>query len=269
MSISNEKEVYQHLSEGLPFTLRGSEYAEKWALDAKRTSFSYSGDGTTIDSKNRLKLYFDTHKVGRGIWKWIHYFDIYQRHFSKFVGREVHVLEIGIYSGGSLHMWEEYFGLNCHIYGVDIEQACKAYEGDRTKIFIGDQADREFWKGFKKQVPKVDIVIDDGGHKPEQQLITLEEMLSHLRPGGVYLCEDVHGNFNNFCSFVHGLASHNNSVINNSVDKEKGNVCTPSPFQEAIHSIHFYPYAIVIERNSNPIKQFIAPKHGTEWQPFL
>ena len=44
------------------------------------------------------------------VWKWKHYCDVYHRHFSKFVGREVHVLEVGIYSGGSLQMWREYFG---------------------------------------------------------------------------------------------------------------------------------------------------------------
>jgi hypothetical protein len=58
------------------------------------------------------------------------------------------------------------------------------------KIFIGDEEDRKFWRRFKAEVPAVDIVIDDGGHQTQQQVVTLEELLPHLRPGGVYICED-------------------------------------------------------------------------------
>lgn len=87
----------------------------------------------------------------------------------------------------------DYFGDGCRVHGVDIQQACKAYEDSHTSIHIGDQADRGFWKRFRGAVPTVDVLIDDGGHHPEQQKVTLEEMLQHLRPGGVYICEDVHG----------------------------------------------------------------------------
>ena len=74
-------------------------------------------------SVNPLWEYFKNHKDGHGIWKWEHYFDIYHRHFAQFVGQKVNVLEIGIYSGGSLEMWRSYFGEESHIYGVDIEEA--------------------------------------------------------------------------------------------------------------------------------------------------
>jgi hypothetical protein len=48
-----------------------------------------------------FEVIFGSRKTGRGIWKWIHYFDIYHHHFSKYIGRDVCVLEIGVYSGGS------------------------------------------------------------------------------------------------------------------------------------------------------------------------
>ena len=79
-------------------------------------------------TSNPLEQFFNSHTEGPGIWKWRHYFEIYHKHFSKFVGKEVHVLEIGVYSGGSLAMWKHYFGPQSKIYGVDIEPACKAYE---------------------------------------------------------------------------------------------------------------------------------------------
>ena len=87
-------------------------------------------------------------------------------------------------------MWRDFFGDRCQIYGVDIEPACRQYENTHTRVFIGDQADREFWHQLRRDVPRLDIVIDDGGHRAEQQVVTLEETLPYLSPGGVYLCED-------------------------------------------------------------------------------
>jgi hypothetical protein len=117
-------------------------------------------------------------------------------------------LEIGVYSGGSLDIWRNYFGPKAIIYGVDIAPDCRTYENDGIKIFIGDQADRSFWREFRRGVPTLDIVIDDGGHQPEQQIASLEELLPFLRPGGVYFCEDVHGMYNEFASYVLAWATN-------------------------------------------------------------
>ncbi|MEP6730464.1 MAG: class I SAM-dependent methyltransferase [bacterium] len=224
--------------------------------------------GATVPGRttNPLKSFFDARTTGRGIWKWEHYFDIYHRHFAKFVGRDVHLVEIGIYSGGSLEMWADYLGPRATIYGVDIEEACRAYEGGQLRVHIGDQADREFWRKFRQSVPQLDVVVDDGGHTPKQQIVTLEELLPYLRPGGVYLGEDVHGIHHELAAYAAGLVSHFNAA-----EQKAGELlaATPTAFQKAVYSIHFYPYVLVIERTDAPVEQFSAPKHGTEWQPFL
>jgi len=61
-------------------------------------------------------------------------------------------------------------------------------------------------KIFESKFLTWDIVIDDGGHRPEQQIVTLEELLPHIRPGGVFLCEDVHDEFNKFMFYINGLS---------------------------------------------------------------
>jgi hypothetical protein len=224
------------------------------------------------DLPNPLRTYFDSHSEGPGIWKWNHYFDIYHRHFSRLRGRDVRVLEIGIYSGGSLGMWTDYFGPRCQVYGVDIEPACKTYESDSVKVFIGDQADRDFWKRFKKEVGSIDIVIDDGGHLPEQQIVTFEELLPHIQPGGIYLCEDLHGTLNTFASYIGGFAMNLNASDqqeNNMDNNERRFAFSTTPLQSAVRSVHFYPYVTVIERTDAPVSELVAPKHGTQWQPFL
>jgi hypothetical protein len=106
-----------------------------------------------VNLANPLWQYFQANREGPGIWKWVHYFDIYQRYLGKFVGTDAHVVEIGVYSGGSLPMWRHYLGPMVRITGIDIEPACKTYERDGTHIVIGDQEDRQFWKRFRDEAP--------------------------------------------------------------------------------------------------------------------
>jgi hypothetical protein len=242
----------------------------KWRFQSQWPASNLSEDGQ--DLPNPLRAYFDSHREGPGIWKWNHYFDIYHQHFSRLRGRNVRVLEIGIYSGGSLGMWMDYFGPGCQVFGVDIEPACKVYEGDSVKVFIGDQADRDFWKRFKQEVDPVDIVIDDGGHLPAQQIVTFEELLPHIQPSGVYLCEDLHGTLNAFASYMCGFAGNLNACDrqeDNRNDDERRLVCGTNSLQSAVRSVHFYPFVTVVERTEAPISELVAPKHGTQWQPFL
>jgi hypothetical protein len=257
----------------LTSTFRSYQYSDNYDETGRFTSVNQNSsiDGQekkALTTENPLRSYFDSRKEGRGIWKWIHYFDIYDHHLHKFKGKKVNILEIGVYSGGSLEMWKEYFGENCYIYGVDIVDSCKVYENGWTKIFIGDQADRQFWKGFKREIPFIDIIIDDGGHSPEQQIVTLEEMLPHLAPGGVYICEDVHGK-NWFSYYIAGLAHKLNFLEDIELNDKPLLASNSTQFQSKIHSIHQYPYLTVIEKNLKSVERFIAPKHGTEWQPFL
>src|ERR1700730_4580674 len=131
-----------------------------WRYHCDWSEHNGTGSLSSNDQTNSLLRYFNEHNEGRGIWKWMHYFAIYDRHFARFQGKEVHVLEIGVYSGGSLDMWQAYFGPHCKIYGVDIEDGCKVYENKSVRVFIGDQADRNFWKRVKQEIPVLDIVID-------------------------------------------------------------------------------------------------------------
>lgn len=245
----------------LPFRSRGIRFG-------RAQTFSESKPPEESEpARNPLTAYFESNKTGRGIFKWTHYFGIYHRHLSRFVGRNAHLLEIGIYSGGSLEMWREYLGEQAHICGVDIEEACRAYENANTSIYIGDQENRDLWRRIKQTEPIVDIVIDDGGHLPEQQIATLEEMLPHIRPGGVYICEDIHGEFNRFAAYVQGLCNNLNTAhLIQHQNRELSVV--PSAFQTQIHSVHLYPYVVVIEKHAAPLRELAARRHGSEWQPF-
>jgi hypothetical protein len=247
----------------IPLILDGSDFAKAW-----QTSELPSSDdrGSEQRESSRLKSYFNSHLEGRGITKWTHYFDIYELHLRKFVGNEVHIVEVGVFSGGSMDMWHSYFGRHCTVYGIDIREECKAYENERTRIFIGDQGDKNFWKSFLEKVPRIDVVIDDGSHLPEHQIITLEELLPMLRPGGVYICEDVHGSHNRFPGYIHGLSTQLNSMI---TDGPELSPVRTIGFQRAIQSVHLYAFLTVIEKSNHDLGRLESIRRGTEWQPFV
>jgi Methyltransferase domain len=225
-------------------------------------------NGGHPEPQGELERYFDAHTEGPGIWKWRHYFPIYERHLQRFRGRDVHLVEIGVFSGGSLPMWRDYLGPRSRITGVDIEPACKAYEGDGIRVVIGDQADPAFWRQFLTDAPPVDVVIDDGSHRPADQIATLKAVLPSLRAGGVYICEDAHSSDSTFGRFVDGLA-RNLDVFTWELRADGGNASMATAFQRAVVSVCRYPFVTVIERTQTPVERLEGPRHGTEWQPFL
>jgi hypothetical protein len=211
--------------------------------------------------QSRLEEFFDELHEGPGIWKWRHYFDIYDRHLARFVGREVQMVEVGIYSGGCLPMWLDYLGGGARIAGVDIEPACRAYATDRISVSIGDQADPAFWSEFLTEHPKFAIVLDDGGHSAHQQIQTLKALLPRLAPGGVYICEDIQGRLHEFHAFIDGLGRQLHDITGTGSR-------VPLNVHQHIASIHRYPILTVIEKPRDRIAPFEAHRHGSQWQPF-
>jgi hypothetical protein len=141
---------------------------------------------------NDLYSFFVQRRNTRPMHKWHHYFEVYERHFGPFRHTNPSVLEIGVQGGGSLEMWRTYFGDAARIYGIDTDPTAKRNEDIATKIYIGDQADRGFLREIRREVGVFDIVIDDGGHFADQQIISFEELYPALSENGVYLVEDTH-----------------------------------------------------------------------------
>lgn len=126
--------------------------------------------------------------------KWIHYIDIYEKHFSSFVGKEFLLLEIGVSKGGSIAMWKEYFGKGATIVGIDIEPNCKQYENKSENIFveIGNQSDLRFLDSVLEKYGIPNIVIDDGSHEMYDLVTTFRHIYPKLNDGSIYLAEDLH-----------------------------------------------------------------------------
>ena len=201
---------------------------------------------------NDLEKYFNAN-TGRLISKWMHYFEVYDRHFSKFRGTDVHIVEFGVSQGGSLQMWKDYFGPECKIYGIDINSNCKIAEEEQVKIFIGDQEDRVFLKSLAKEIPRIDILIDDGGHSMKQQIHTFEELFPSISENGVYLCEDLHTSYQwdlgggykrrgTFIEYSKRFIDYINAWHSKSMR------LPVNDFTRSAHSLHYYDSILVIEK---------------------
>jgi len=200
--------------------------------------------------------------------KYDHYLEIYEVFLSKFQNTKPDILEIGINQGGSLELWNDYFCGNCNIYGVDYKkESCrdipKKLNAKNIHIELGDQSDRNFWRNYLKDKPLFDIVIEDGGHRMEQQIVTFEEVFCNVKPGGFYICEDLHTNY--WPKFGGGY-KHGDTFIEyskNFIDAIHANRITDErskPLQQPhniedlkrlggmIKSIHYYESALVLEK---------------------
>lgn len=201
---------------------------------------------------SHLQNYFNKNR-GNAINKWNHYFDIYDFWFNKYRNKQIVILEIGVYQGGSLNMWRDYFGEEAEIFAIDINPLCKQFETDRTKIFIGSQEDTEFLKYVKSQVPKFDILIDDGGHTMNQQIVAFKELYGHLKYDGIYLCEDLHtsywknygGGYKNPNSFIEYSKNLIDSI--NAWHSRDKNLKI-NYFTRNTYSLHYYDSIIIVEK---------------------
>lgn len=141
---------------------------------------------------------FDIFSADTNVHKWHHYFDIYTKHFEAYRNRPIRMLEIGVFRGGSLRMWKEYFHPDSIIVGIDIDKTCKAHEIANRKVFvrIGSQADPAFLAAVTEEFGPFDIILDDGSHKTHHQNISFGALFHDaLTDGGCYMVEDVHTNY--------------------------------------------------------------------------
>jgi hypothetical protein len=141
---------------------------------------------------------FDIFSSDTDVHKWHHYFDIYTKHFGRYRDRPIRMLEIGVFRGGSLRMWKNYFHADSTIVGIDIDKSCQAHEIADQNVFvrIGSQADAHFLDEVNSEFGPFDIILDDGSHKTHHQIISFGALFrSALKDGGCYMVEDTHSNY--------------------------------------------------------------------------
>ena len=141
------------------------------------------------------------------------YFQVYDHLFSNYINSEITFVEIGVLSGGSLFFWQDFFGPDARIIGIDFNPAAKKWEKFGFEIFIGDQADRDLLTSIFKKIGSIDILLDDGGHTYLQQITTVESALPYINNGGMVVVEDT------FTSYRKGFGQKKYSFMNYAIRK--------------------------------------------------
>lgn len=101
------------------------------------------------------------------------------------------VLEIGIgEKAASLRMWQDFFP-NAKIYGADYRESF-LINASRIESILCDQRRGNHLKNLiEKTGPDIDLVIDDGSHRPRDQVFTCLTLMPLLKKDAIYVIEDV------------------------------------------------------------------------------
>jgi len=116
----------------------------------------------------------------------------YTRIYESAIQEKCTLLEIGIDTGLSLLMWHEWSE------ELDLIAIDNRTETMTDELFMiadlhhCDQGSVDSLEDFANGMSRVDVIIDDGSHRPNDQLLTLETLWKLLRSGGKYFIEDLH-----------------------------------------------------------------------------
>jgi len=128
------------------------------------------------------------------------YHVMYGSTLAPFMRLPVRLLEIGVFDGKSLQLWQRLFPKHELIAGIGfgdgkaVQDTFKRHLNDKHVLYTGSQSDSEFLDKVFEDLDgkKFDIIIDDGSHVPWHQVFTLEYIFdSFLKDGGVYIIEDI------------------------------------------------------------------------------
>jgi len=210
----------------------------------------------TIDKIKDIELYQSFLNSKKPSIKWKSYFEIYNNMFQKYKNKKITFVEVGIDRGGSLFIWKDFFSNDSRIIGIDTNPAAKKLEEHGFEIFIGDQSNESFWSDFYKKVGNIDILLDDGGHKNIEQIITLNSSLPYINNDGKIVIEDTHTSYikkhyrnpsmfssMNFFNLIVDSINRRSPVVNNT----KANIYT-----NKVHSVNFYES--IVELNIDETK---------------
>jgi hypothetical protein len=188
--------------------------------------------------------------------KWAHYFNAYERELTRYRREPVTFLEIGVFQGGSLPMWKEFFAEGSTLVFVDIDPRCKSHEIPGTVVEIGSQADPDFLSSLAEKYGPFDVVLDDGSHICKHQIATFNHLWRHIKNQGVYIVEDCHtsywpgfgGGYRNEASFI----EFSKRVIDrmHSWYTDQDDLFPFDPISEELHSLRFYDSVVVFEKQT-------------------
>jgi hypothetical protein len=119
------------------------------------------------------------------------YLDVYELYLRGWRRKRFALLELGVYRGESLRMWQSYFR-RARVYGLDVDPAAASRVGDSFRVFVGSQGDAEFLSRVADDIgPDLRLVVDDASHVNELTIASFDALFPRLPPGSLYAIEDL------------------------------------------------------------------------------
>jgi hypothetical protein len=121
-----------------------------------------------------------------------HYLRSYEDLFTDLRDKEITLLELGVYRGGSLRMWRDFFQRGV-IVGVDMHDVPVDDPTGRIRRYQGVQQDTALLDRIAHEVAPngFDIIIDDCAHIGVIARASFWHLFDHhLKSGGFYVIED-------------------------------------------------------------------------------
>ncbi len=118
------------------------------------------------------------------------YIDVYETLLSPY-REKGNILEIGISLGYSIRMWGEYFEKG-KVVGADVvlyDQVRDLLDNPRYQLIYEDATKPEILQHLEGT--EFDVIIDDGSHDVGDQVASFELLKNKMKPGGLYIIEDV------------------------------------------------------------------------------
>ena len=196
------------------------------------------------------------------------YFQVYEELLSQYRNKKITFVEVGVLNGGSLFMWRDFFGPEARIIGVDFNPLAKRWEEDGFEIFIGSQSSPDFWRDFFSSIGMVDVLLDDGGHTNEQQIVTTHQSIPFIKDGGLLIVEDVHSSY--FKDFgnpsKYSFINYAKLFIDGINARFPGVEVVKNMFGDAVYSAHFYDSIVAFRVDRR--KCFVSSWTSNEGQTF-
>lgn len=170
------------------------------------------------------------------------YFQVYADLLDQYRNKPITFVDVGVANGGSLFMWRDYFGVSVRIIGIDFNPNAKKFEKDGFEIHIGSQSDPDFWENFFKSVGSVDIILDDGGHTFEQQIVTVHSCIPNINEGGLIIVEDTHTSYAPSFGYPtkYSFIEWTKKLIDNVNSRFPHVKVSDLPYKESIYSITIF-----------------------------
>jgi len=172
---------------------------------------------------------------------------VYERFLEPLRELPITMLEIGVFEGASVRMWRDYFP-HARIYAIDFAASARRHGDSRITVFVGNQMDHGFLDTVVAASGPLDFIVDDGGHRPDQQLTSLFHLWEHLKLGGVYAIEDVHTSYLGRWSPGWRQPGTTIEVLKDLVDDVNSYWHQRGARLSDVESVQFYPELCVISK---------------------